>query len=76
MLLNKYFLLNYNILSVFCLGKGLVGMLIFFDIWLFILFKLMRLRVEEFKLDISILIFFIIFLIYLFWKKLIMGYKL
>lgn len=48
MLLNKYFLLNYNILSVFCLGKGLVGMLIFFDIWLFLLFKLMRLRVEEF----------------------------
>lgn len=73
---NKYFLSNYNIPSVSRLGKGTVGMLTPLDIWLFILFKSMRLRVEESKLDTSILTFPIIFSIYLLRKKLIMGHKL
>lgn len=71
---NKYFLSNYNIPSVSRLGKGPVGMLT--PLWLFILFKSMRLRVEESKLDTSILTFPIIFSIYLLRKKLIMGHKL
>lgn len=73
---NKYFLSNYNIPSVSRLGKGPVGMLTPLDIWLFILFKSMRLRVEESKLHTSILTFPIIFSIYLLRKKLIMGHKL
>lgn len=73
---NKYFLSNYNIPSVSRLEKGPVGMLTPLDIWLFILFKSVRLRVEESKLDTSILTFPIIFSIYLLRKKLIMGHKL
>lgn len=58
---NKYFLSNYNIPSVSRLGKGPVGMLN----PLCILFKSMRLRVEESQLDTSILTFHFIFNIFI-----------